>query len=838
MSKKILLVEDEALIAMNEAQMLKKHGYEVVTAYTGEKAIEAVVSDPEISLILMDIDLGKGIDGTEVAEEILNKKDTPVVFLSSHTEPEVVEKTEKITSYGYVVKNSGEMVLLTSIKMALRLFDSYQLADDAFRYSMNGICVHRMLYDEAGEPFDCEYLKMNDAFAQHTGVPVQTFVGKTFWELYPGEQTRELINLYAEVVHSGKPIQHELYFAQMSGWFEFCAYPTRNDEFTVVVNNITKRKLAEEALRLSEEYLAATLRSIGDGVIACNRQGKIASLNGVAELLTGWTSAEAAGRPLEEVFQIINAHTRKPAEDPVARAMREGLVVGLANHTVLIARNGTEYQIADSCAPIRVDSGEVMGAVLVFRDVTEEYRTRENLRQSEMRLRQVIDLVPHFIFAKDMYGTFLLANKAVADVYGTTPKNLLGKSDYDFSRNTEEIDFFVECDQKVIENGIGLYNIEEPITDSEGSIRYLETTKIPFTTVDSETPAVLAVSKDITERKQAAEELEESRKRFDLAIEGTGAGLWDWDMKSDRVVYSKRWKRMLGYEDYEIENSFYGWKKLWHPDDAHQIERSIEDYLEGKNKNYEVIHRLLHKDGTWRWILTRGGVLRDSDGNPYRWVGTNIDITNDKKNEENLKMALKEKEFLMKELNHRLKNNLAMVSSLINLKDSEIENDLSDLKHRVDVIKLVHEKLHQHNDIEHIEVKEYFQELLESIFYSTSRCTVQIINTIEDVSIPTKTAIPLGLVVNEIATNAIKYGFTDNEKARFSVDMRKDSDSKHYFLTLSNTGNPFPEEIGLGNSETMGLQLISSLVDQLNGTIELQKKPHPVFTIRFSVGEK
>ena len=82
--------------------------------------------------------------------------------------------------------------------------------------------------------------------------------------------------------------------------------------------------------------------------------------------------------------------------------------MGLANHTVLIARNGTEYQIADSCAPIRVDSGEVMGAVLVFRDVTEEYRTRENLRQSEKRLRQVIDLVPHFIFAKDMHGTYLI----------------------------------------------------------------------------------------------------------------------------------------------------------------------------------------------------------------------------------------------------------------------------------------------------------------------------------------------------------------------------------------------------------------------------------------------
>src|SRR6056297_3109272 len=124
MPKKILLVEDEVLIAMNEAQTLQKHGYEVVTVYNGEKAVEMVNSDSEISLILMDIDLGKGIDGTEAADEILNKKDIPVVFLSSHTEPEVVKKTEGITSYGYIVKNSGETVLLASIRMAFRLFDA------------------------------------------------------------------------------------------------------------------------------------------------------------------------------------------------------------------------------------------------------------------------------------------------------------------------------------------------------------------------------------------------------------------------------------------------------------------------------------------------------------------------------------------------------------------------------------------------------------------------------------------------------------------------------------------------------------------------------------------
>lgn len=122
--KTILLVEDESIIALAEAMTLKKCGYIVITAATGEKAVEIVAENSDISLVLMDINLGAGIDGTEAAQLILKKRDIPILFLSSHTEREVVEKTENITSYGYIVKNSGETVLLTSIKMAYKLHEA------------------------------------------------------------------------------------------------------------------------------------------------------------------------------------------------------------------------------------------------------------------------------------------------------------------------------------------------------------------------------------------------------------------------------------------------------------------------------------------------------------------------------------------------------------------------------------------------------------------------------------------------------------------------------------------------------------------------------------------
>lgn len=202
-----------------------------------------------------------------------------------------------------------------------------------------------------------------------------------------------------------------------------------------------------------------------------------------------------------------------------------------------------------------------------------------------------------------------------------------------------------------------------------------------------------------------------------------------------------------------------------------------------------------------------------------------------------LQQSLKYKDYLLKELNHRVKNNLNMVTSLINLKDSEIEPDISDIQHQIKAISLVHEKLHQQNDVERIEVKQYFQELLESVFSFTANRKIHIVNNIENVSIPTKTAIPLGLVVNEIATNAIKYGYTADEEGSFTMEFKQDEEHHQYFLTLSNTGNPFPQEVDIDNTNTLGLKLINSLVEQLDGTIELQKEPNPVFTIRFPIGE-
>ncbi|TAL06487.1 MAG: PAS domain S-box protein [Verrucomicrobia bacterium] len=165
-----------------------------------------------------------------------------------------------------------------------------------------------------------------------------------------------------------------------------------HEDLSIVVD-ISERKRMEEALRQSEENLSVTLHSIGDAVLATDPEGRVTRMNRVAENLTGWTLAEAQGRPIAEVFQIINEQTRQPAVIPVDKVLETGEIHGLANHTVLIARNGTERPIADSASPIRDRDGRILGVVLVFRDVLEEKKAERTVRESEARYRTLFDSI-------------------------------------------------------------------------------------------------------------------------------------------------------------------------------------------------------------------------------------------------------------------------------------------------------------------------------------------------------------------------------------------------------------------------------------------------------------
>ena len=258
---KILIVEDENIVALDVKNRIEKLGYLVVgLATTGREAINlAAESQPD--LILMDIRLKGNMDGITAAEQIRTRLDIPVIYLTAYSDEVTLQRAKITGPYGYLLKPFKDRDLHITIAMAF------------YRHQM------------------------------------------------------------------------------------------------------------ERELRQNRLWLATTLRSIGDGVIAADRHGCIKFMNPVAEALTGWDQAEALGQPSEWVFNIINSKSRQPVASPINRALRQNRVVELEDNTLLVTKSGTEIPIDDSAAPIRDDKGNIDGAVLVFRDITERQQAEEKLRQ-------------------------------------------------------------------------------------------------------------------------------------------------------------------------------------------------------------------------------------------------------------------------------------------------------------------------------------------------------------------------------------------------------------------------------------------------------------------------
>ena len=271
---------------------------------------------------------------------------------------------------------------------------------------------------------------------------------------------------------------------------------------------------ANATLQISEEKLAVTLKSIGDAVITTDAEGRVIFLNPLAEQLTGWHMAEAIGHAVDKIFNIINKETRLPSTVPVAAALAYGTIQGLANHTVLIALDGIECDIADSCSPIRDSEGQVIGAVLVFRDVTEEYATQQALRDQQFYTRSLIESSIDALMTTDPSGIITDVNQQMEALTGCARENLIGTPFKNYFTDPDHAEVGIK--RVLSENKVIDYELTARAKDGkETVVSYNATT---FYDSDGKLQGVFAAARDITERKRMDQvllgktiELEKSR---------------------------------------------------------------------------------------------------------------------------------------------------------------------------------------------------------------------------------------------------------------------------------------------------------------------------------------
>lgn len=378
------------------------------------------------------------------------------------------------------------------------------------------------------------------------------------------------------------------------------------------------------------------------------------------------------------------------------------------------------------------------------------------------------------------------------------------------------------------------YRLDLELVRPDGSIRSVIAVGGARHNQHKETIALYGILNDVTEYRTAKSEQEKSERFLNAALNGLTANIALLDDRGEIIFVNEAWREFAVENGVSAEDVSEGVNYLRVCDEAtgdssegaDQFAQAVRDILNGEIGSFSLEYPC-HSPDVQRWFVGKVSPIRIEDNNYVVVAHENIT---------ELKKSVEEKKLLMKELNHRVKNNLIMVRSLVNLKDSALGDrvDLSDLALQIDTIRIVHEKLFQSEDFTGIDVEDYISDLLSTVFSFSSR-SVSIEKKITVDRLQTRTGISLGLLINEIATNAVKHGFTTEGEACFRVEFRADADRGCYLLALANTGRPFPEEIVLENPGTLGLRLITALVSQLNGTIRLQRKPYPLFHIEFPI---
>jgi PAS domain S-box-containing protein len=429
----------------------------------------------------------------------------------------------------------------------------------------------------------------------------------------------------------------------------------------MIFRDITERRRVERqreaaalALRESEERLRITFASIGDAVLVTDEQGRITQLNPVGETLTGWREADAIGRPIQEVFVIVNEDTRQPAPHPVERVLRDGVIAGLANHTVLISKAGNEIPIDDSAAPVQASDGRLLGAVMVFRDITER-RQAERERAARGRvtreLAAIVESSDDAIVSKDLDGVITAWNRAAEQMYGYSASEAVGQpirlivpddlvkeeeSVLQRIRQGERVDHFETRRRRKDGTTIPVSITVSPIRDDAGAV--IGASKVARD-ISGRAEIETERARLLDSERTAREKLEVAVQQLQTALNAGRMGTWEYALRTATVKWSPGLEAIHGYAPGTFPGTLEAFRSEIHPEDRDRVLQAIAEAAE-ERRDHHIEYRIVRADGAVRWVEGRGQVVLDQSQQPERMVGVCADITERRQAEERFRMAV------------------------------------------------------------------------------------------------------------------------------------------------------------------------------------------------------
>lgn len=637
--------------------------------------------------------------------------------------------------------------------------------------------------------------------------------------------------------------------------------------YCVVITDLTEQKRHEETMA-AERLARLMLEQAGEAILVCSPNGTIIRASQVACELWGqkliWQPFDSleimpipprSASDLLEESPLINPITPPPLFS-ISSILGGDSIQGL--EVEMDAPQGQRLNFILNARPLTDIDHQPLGAVVVLTDITDRKRIETQRRQAlaelgkakaelEQRvaertaeLRQINASLQHsestlrsfFNSAAMPMGIVevenddilhLSNNGAAAQFFGRSPQAMENQFSSHLGVPPDTIQRWTAYYREA-EKTLAPVRFEYRQGEEEGG-RWLAGSVCFITVGTSGNPRFSYIIEDITERKQAEETLARQEEQLRLSLDFAHIGIWDWDIQKNTMIWNDNHFELLGLEKTDTEDLYHRWRSTIHPDDVDRVDQALYQALH-EHIDYESEYRVVRPDGTLRWVVGKGRGLYDDDQIPVRMLGAILDISDRKEFQNKIQASLQEKELLLKEIYHRVKNNLYVIYSLLNLQarnvsDPAVLTALRDSQSRIKAMSLVHEKLYQSPSLSCIDLAEYIQNLAYSLLatYHSSSNDIALRLNIEPYSLDLERAIPCGLILTELMSNSLKYAFADGHSGEISITLAVIG--QQVSLTLADNGIGLPKDLELRRVSSLGLSLVQNLTKQLRGNVSI-----------------
>jgi PAS domain S-box-containing protein len=598
--------------------------------------------------------------------------------------------------------------------------------------------------------------------------------------------------------------------------------------------DITEQKQAEAALRAERDLLDGIMNTSVTAIVVIDPQGKVLFANTQAEKILGVTTEELTQRRYNSAEwqpTALDGSLWTDEQQPFHRVITTGEPVFDVQHTI-VRPDGTRCYLSVNGAPIKDAQGNIQRLVFSVSDITDRVMADLALRDSKAQFQAFMDYSPTAAWIDTIDGYIVYVSQSYAHMSPFPTQDFIGKHITDLFPPETAQAYLAEIHQ-VAQTKQALEKIQvSPRAD--GSMGEFLVYKFPIPS-NSGQLLVGGVAIDITDRRQAEEKLRQQEKNFRALAENSPDIIERFDTQKRHTYVSPALEALTGIpqqaflgktcRDLGLDEAMVTtWETAFHATLATKQRQSIE-------------FELPLKDGLHYYEAVLTPEFGD-DGEVASILSIARDVTDRKRSEHQIRASLREKEVLLKEIHHRVKNNLQIVDGLLQMQCRRTQNAqavtiLRDSRNRIASIALVHEKLYRSEDLANINFAQYIPDLTAHLFdsYLVDSSTIRFYTQIDDITLDIDIAIPCGLIINELVSNALKYAFP--EQPQGAIWVKFFADDRTLTLIVQDNGVGLPASFNLNNPHSLGLTLVQGLVDQLDGSLEITSQAGTTFHITF-----